>query len=87
MQNVVAVMFDNTQVGSPAAILRRSPGVYAGFRKVFQPCKSQGEPHGQSNSVSMDLEEMQNQRMSMELLYHRKYNRNLLTGCSRSQNS
>ena len=39
MQHVVAVMFDYTyvHVGSPAAILRRSPGVYAGFRKVFQP--------------------------------------------------
>lgn len=77
MQNVVAVMFDCTYVGSPAVILRRSPGVYAGFRKVSQPCKSRGGPHGQSNSVSMDLAEIQNQRVSIELLHHRKYNRNL----------
>ena len=37
MQNVVAVMFDYTYVGSPAAILRRSPGVYAGFKKGIPP--------------------------------------------------
>ena len=68
MQNVVAVMFDNTQVGSPAAILRRSPGVYAGFRKVFQPCKSQGEPHGQPNSVYINLEKIRRQKVLIELL-------------------
>ena len=68
MQNVVAVMFDYTYVGSPAVILRRSPGVYAGFGKVFPPCKSKGEPHRQSNSVYINLERIRRQRVLIESL-------------------